>query len=358
MILVLINNLTMVTAFLFFTNLLLNRFKEQFPRYHAAYPYLAGLLHGGLGIGLMLLSSGAPGGFHLDMRALAIVSAVYMAGRFAGGIALVCILLGRFLLLDITNMAGLLAGMTMIITTYVLAALLLTYSHRKSFHRWLGIITGGMLMPCVVVYFAMPNPYLPSTLLVMLSYLAGGVFTYLLLTYLSRTNRSLHLLKEKASRDHLTGLYNSRAFDSIFEQKLQRTQQNREPFSLLMIDIDYFKSINDTYGHAAGDTVLSSFGELLLDFVRSSDQCARKGGEEFVVLLNHCRFEQAQQTAEHLRRLVEQHSFPLLNGKQLHITISIGIATFPAIEAEQLLEQADQALYRAKHEGRNRVCSI
>lgn len=358
MMLILINNLTMVTAFLFFTNLLLNRFKEKFPRYHAAYPYLAGLLHGVLGIGLMLLSSGAPGGFHLDMRALAIVSAVYMAGRFAGGIALVCILLGRFLLLDINNLAGLLAGTTMVATTYVLAALLFTYSHRKSFRRWLGIIAGGMLMPCVVVYFAVPNSELLGTLIVMLSYFAGGVFTYFLLTYLSRSNRSLHLLKEKASRDHLTGLYNSRAFESIMEQKLQRTGQTREPFSLLMIDIDYFKSINDTYGHGAGDTVLSIFGELLMDFVRSSDQCARKGGEEFVVLLNHCRFDQAQHMAEHLRKLVEQHAFPLLNGKQLHITISIGIATFPTTDAHMLLEQADQALYRAKREGRNRVCSM
>ncbi len=351
----LINNLTMVTTFLFFTNLLLNRFKDSFPQYSGIYPYLSGTMHGFLGIALMLLGVATSSGYHLDLRTLAIVSAVYMGGRKAGTIALLMILLARFLLLDLTNTIAILAGIVMITLSYALSALLLTQKHRKSIRRWLVIILCSMVTPCMMVYVTSPDSQLYGTVLVMLMYTAGGLFTYLLLTYLSRSNQSLYLLKEKASRDHLTGLYNPRAFEGIFEQKIQETEKTQESFSLLMLDIDHFKMINDTHGHSAGDAVLSCFGDLLHHAVRSSDYCARKGGEEFIVLLNGCDAEQARQTAEKLRNLIEQQEFQLPNGNLLKVTVSIGVSTYPLTRADLLIDQADRALYRAKREGRNRV---
>ncbi|WP_322907636.1 diguanylate cyclase [Paenibacillus campi] len=351
----LINNLTMVTTFLFFTNLLLNKFKDSFPQYSHLYPYVSGMLHGCLGVVLMLFGEATKDGFHLDLRTLAIISAVYMGGRAAGLIALLFILISRFWLLDLSNDVAIVAGSVMIVLSYVLSAWLLDRQHRKSIGRWSIIIGSSMVIPCIAAYFLSPIAEVYGTIMVIIMYTIGGLFTYLLLTHLSRSNRSLYLLKEKASRDHLTGLYNPRAFESIFEQKMMETEKTQEPFSLLMLDIDYFKTINDTYGHSAGDAVLVCFSELLHRSVRFSDHCARKGGEEFVVLLNGCGAEQASQTAEKLRRLVEEQQFTLANGERIQVTVSIGVSTYPLTEAQLLLEQADQALYRAKREGRNRV---
>ncbi len=351
----LINNLTMVTTFLFFTNLLLNKFKDTFPQYNHVYPYLSGVLHGFLGVGLMVLGSATSTGFHLDLRTFAIVSAVYMGGRRAGTIALFIILIARFFLLDMSNITAVLVGIAMILLSYGLSMLLLTPAYRKSFRRWLVIIVCSTVIPCMVVYFTSIKAQLYGTVLVAIMYTAGGLFTYWLLTYLSRSNQSLYLLKERASRDHLTGLYNARAFDSIFEQKMVEAEKTQEPFSLLMLDIDHFKMINDTYGHSAGDAVLECFGDLLHRSVRSSDYCARKGGEEFIVLLNQCDSEHARLAGEKLRRLVEEQDFELSEEVRLKVTVSIGISTFPTTQAQLLLDQADQALYRAKREGRNRV---
>ncbi|MFD1884651.1 GGDEF domain-containing protein [Paenibacillus wenxiniae] len=351
----LMNNLTMVTTFLFFTNLLLNKFKDNFPQYSKTYPYLSGILHGLLGVGLMLLSVATTTGFHLDLRILAIISAVYMGGRKAGTIALFIILLARFLLLDVTNIIAVLIGIMMILLSYTLSVWLLDRKHRKSIRRWLVIVVCSTVIPCLIAYVVSPERQLSDTFLVILMYTSGGLFTYLLLTHLSRSNQSLYLLKEKASRDYLTGLYNPRAFEGIFEEKIQEAEKTQEPFSLLMLDIDHFKMINDTHGHSAGDVVLSCFGNLLHRSVRSSDYCARKGGEEFIVLLNGCDAEQAKQTAEKLRKLIEQQEFQLPNGNLLKVTASIGVATYPLTCAELLIDQADRALYRAKREGRNRI---
>ncbi|WP_158523930.1 GGDEF domain-containing protein [Paenibacillus bovis] len=351
------NNLTLMTTFLFLCNLLLNKIQESFPQYSRTFPYITGLLLGLLGIGLMFFNVSAPGGFHLDLRVLAIISAVYMSGRLAGGISLIILLLARFLLLDTSNPAGLFIGTTMLILAFVLSSLLFDGKHNYSWRRWAIIVECSMVLPCIPIYLMYNGTIVLPFLLVMFVYTLGGLFTYLLLTYLSRSNRSIYLLKESASRDYLTGLHNPRAFEAIFEQKVLHAMRTHEPFALLMMDIDHFKSVNDTYGHSAGDAVLSEIGELLHHFVRSSDDCARKGGEEFVVLLHCCNHEQARQAGERLRQQIEQHVFPLPDGQQLRITASIGISVFPDRSAEELLDQADQELYRAKNEGRNRVCA-
>ncbi len=353
----LLNNLTLMTTFLFLCNLLLNKIQESFPRYSRTFPYITGVLLGLLGLGLMIFNVNAPGGFHLDLRVLAIISAVYMSGRLAGAISLIILLIGRFVLLDISNTAGLYAGIAMLILAFVLSGALFDGKHNHSWKRWAIVVGSSMILPGLPVYMTYDGNIMLPFLLVMFVYTLGGLFTYLLLTYLSRSNRSIYLLKESASRDYLTGLHNPRAFEAIFEQKVLHATRTGEPFALLMLDIDHFKSVNDTYGHSAGDAVLAGMGELLHHFVRSSDDCARKGGEEFVVLLHCCSYNQARQAGERLRQQIEQHVFLLPDGQQLRITASIGVSVFPDRSAEELLDEADQALYRAKHEGRNRVCA-
>ncbi|MBI2536605.1 MAG: diguanylate cyclase [Gemmatimonadetes bacterium] len=160
-----------------------------------------------------------------------------------------------------------------------------------------------------------------------------------------------------ASMDALTGCLNRRALIERLERELDRARRYGFPVSILMIDLDWFKAVNDTLGHLVGDAVLRQLGELLRREVRSVDLVARYGGEEFVVLLPNTATDGGISFAERLRIRVEQHDFT--SGlAPLPVTVSIGVATFPAAPGQtvdDLLAAADQALYRAKHDGRNLV---
>jgi diguanylate cyclase len=166
-------------------------------------------------------------------------------------------------------------------------------------------------------------------------------------------------LQIESTKDFLTGLNNVRNFDSLFNSAIRIAKENGERLSLLMIDIDFFKKVNDTYGHAEGDIVLRELGKILPKNCRSFDKVSRNGGEEFTVLLFDCPMLSALHTAERIRSSVENHPFILSDGTKIAITVSIGVACYPEItdEAEKLLEIADVALYTAKRTGRNKVCS-
>lgn len=154
--------------------------------------------------------------------------------------------------------------------------------------------------------------------------------------------------------DGLTGLYHHKFFVLRLGEELDRCRRYREGLSLVMLDIDFFKKVNDTYGHLGGDLVLTEIAALLKKCVRQSDISARYGGEEFALLLPYASLEQATQVGERIRAAVEATTF---NG--IAVTISIGIAFYSGEEEEvtreELIGAADQALYRAKDNGRNRV---
>ncbi len=165
-------------------------------------------------------------------------------------------------------------------------------------------------------------------------------------------------IKTIAIYDSLTNLYNRRYFEERLTGETQRAFYGGTSLSLIMIDIDHFKKINDTFGHTEGDKVLQEIASLLKNSVRKKDTVARYGGEEFVLILPEAGLEEATMIAERIRRLVEQT--PLTIGKvQMNITVSLGISNFPTHRAkskEELVKMADQALYEAKRAGRNRVC--
>lgn len=160
-----------------------------------------------------------------------------------------------------------------------------------------------------------------------------------------------------ATIDPLTGCLNRRALVESLEQELERARRYEFPVTVLMIDLDRFKAINDTRGHLVGDAVLRQLGDLLRREARSVDLVARYGGEEFVIVLPNTASPGGLTFAERLRARIAGHDFaPDL--EPLSLTVSIGVATFPAVggeSVEALLAAADQALYRAKHEGRNLV---
>lgn len=163
-------------------------------------------------------------------------------------------------------------------------------------------------------------------------------------------------LEQLATRDGLSGLYNHRTFYTLLEDEIIRARRYKHPFSLLMIDVDHFKLVNDTHGHQAGDAVLRGLSERLTDLVRDVDRVCRYGGEEMTVILPDT--DAALEMGERLRAAVEAKPFDIGAGQTIGITVSIGAASFPrnADEGQALVAAADAALYAAKKGGRNRVC--
>ena len=162
-------------------------------------------------------------------------------------------------------------------------------------------------------------------------------------------------MQQLALTDGLTGCVNRRSFEMQLERDLLMATRMRQPLSLIMLDIDHFKRVNDTYGHDAGDAALRFLADVLRDELRGLDTAARYGGEEFAVILPQAGLEGAMIVAERLRSRLETTEVPGIG----HITGSFGLATFPlhANSRDQLVGAADRALYEAKHAGRNRICT-
>ena len=171
-----------------------------------------------------------------------------------------------------------------------------------------------------------------------------------------RIERDAHTLEELATHDGLTGLYNHKTFYAFLDDEVERARRYQHPFSLLMIDIDHFKHVNDTYGHQAGDAILRGLSERLIEQVRTIDRVCRYGGEEITVILPDT--EAAFDVADRLRAAIEATPFDIGSGKAIGITVSIGLAACPhdADNGPALVAAADTALYAAKEGGRNRVC--
>lgn len=165
-------------------------------------------------------------------------------------------------------------------------------------------------------------------------------------------------LQEQAIRDPLTGLYNRRYLNETLERELARAKRGNYPVSLVMIDIDHFKKLNDTFGHTMGDSILQSFAKQLINQTRMEDTAYRFGGEEFLVFLPNVTPKSACEVAERWRRSFEE-AHAIHEGEKTNVTISCGIAGFPINGAtgEGLVTVADKALYQAKAMGRNRVAA-
>jgi two-component system cell cycle response regulator len=176
--------------------------------------------------------------------------------------------------------------------------------------------------------------------------------------YTERLRDNVQLSIEAAITDGLTGLYNRRYMESHLSTLVEQASGRNKPLTVLVLDIDYFKSINDTYGHDAGDDVLREFAIRVRKSIRGIDLACRYGGEEFVIVMPETDLAVAATVAERLRRRIATEPFPIEQGRNsIDVTISIGIAGLEGTEdtASNLLKRADQALYRAKRDGRNRV---
>jgi diguanylate cyclase (GGDEF)-like protein len=177
---------------------------------------------------------------------------------------------------------------------------------------------------------------------------------------LALSNLSLReTLHEQSIRDPLTGLHNRRFLEDTLIRELARAKRKTHALSIVLLDIDHFKRINDTFGHGAGDMVLRRLGLVLQAYVRESDIACRVGGEEFALLLPEGPLPIATQRAEDIRKAVSDMTLKHDDQDLGAVTVSLGVATFPdhGTTADALIRAADQVLYEAKRKGRNRVVS-
>jgi diguanylate cyclase (GGDEF)-like protein len=200
--------------------------------------------------------------------------------------------------------------------------------------------------------------HLGATLGAVIAVVLFGFFYWLVGRIGGQLERYEQALRERATHDGLTGLYNHRAFHALLAEETTRTDRFGRQCSLLMLDIDHFKRVNDTHGHEAGDAILKGLGALLARQARAIDRVCRYGGEEFTVILPETDARAAAGIAERLRAAIEREPFDIGGGERISITASIGVASYPSeVDSRaKLAAAADSALYAAKQAGRNRVC--
>lgn len=166
---------------------------------------------------------------------------------------------------------------------------------------------------------------------------------------LKEKNLELHRL---SITDKLTNIYNRIKLDEVMIEQLNLAERYNEKFSIMIIDIDYFKQVNDTFGHQVGDTTLIEISKILQENIRNTDTVGRWGGEEFIIICPHTDLEGIKQLANQIREKIEKHNFPVIKNK----TASFGISVYKDNDnAEKLINRADEALYKAKENGRNKV---
>ncbi len=170
--------------------------------------------------------------------------------------------------------------------------------------------------------------------------------------------QEIQTLNELVRTDGLTGLYNQRFFREALHRECERTQRSGEDFCLVLIDLDHFKKVNDSWGHEAGNVALKRTAKLIREIIRPTDLPCRYGGEEFAVLLPGTPLMISVQVAERIRSTIAGSEI-VIDNKTLTLTASFGVCAYQrnsVLSQEQLIETADQQLYRAKREGRNKVC--
>ncbi|SDY09353.1 GGDEF domain-containing protein [Salimicrobium album] len=292
----------------------------------------------------------------IDLRHIPLVLVTYYGGGIPSLVALLFIIIGRFFI-SFGESSLLAIIFIVLIALAALGARKLNRGRRVKI--FLSLTASNILFTMLILYLISDTgillPMIPSYWII--SYIAGFSSFYVI-EYARENQRMMIQFKAESSTDALTGLNNVRKFDQIFNSVSEEARKKDERLSFLFIDIDHFKSINDTYGHKEGDEVLIELGNLLKNAVRSFDIVSRNGGEEFTVILLDCPTDRAVQIGERIRESVENHSFLLTTGETISVTVSVGVACYGETtkSPEALLNDADEALYEAKRTGRNKVC--
>ncbi|OJE19533.1 diguanylate cyclase [Bacillus thuringiensis] len=287
----------------------------------------------------------------LDLRYLAVILAIIVGGPVASSITVTIILITR-----------------LIFTEYSLASELACYTILLS---GIGVIFIARIQTSITLKLVWLHVYCLSILIVpmyilfndisvvvlyLISSITTGYITFVSTNYVLQSNELFQKMKQYATIDALTGLGNVRQFDLVMNRHISNKNMKNDSLCLLLIDIDHFKYVNDTYGHPAGDEVLKQVGCILRETSQFPDLAFRKGGEEFALLIPNKGLAYGICMGEQIRTAVESHPFQLLDGTKIKITVSVGVSEYEG-SSEQFIQAADDALYYSKRNGRNKVSS-
>jgi diguanylate cyclase len=350
----LITNLAIVTAYLFLASqVIFKNIKFGTPA-SMLLKFKIGFVSGLLGIVLML-STVSFNGTILDFRQLAVLLAALFGGVYSAMITGLIIFLMRLFAFGSVSLPNFIAAINTIVISFSVGIIFsLHISYRM---KWVYSLVVCVVFTTIAFFLNLGADGLIPALLFICMMSIGGAVTAYFTHFLIKVKAHIQRMEEDISIDFLTGLNNYRTFDLIFNKTIKNALEKNEILSLLLLDIDYFKRVNDTFGHLNGDAVLKQVAELLKNTARSFDFISRNGGEEFSIILSNCSHKDALIIADQIILAFRRHSFILNDGTNIQITISIGVASLNENADDNIIEQADLALYRAKSNGRNQICS-
>lgn len=299
----------------------------------------------------------------VDLRYVPVMLIIMFIGVPQAVISAILIIISRFLFGVTTSAIGAMILMAILILGYIIInKFYKKYTIDQNLLRQslsfiiFSNIVFSIIISVLVKDFMVLTSLIPSYWIISI---IGGLISVFFVEYVLKTQYLLMKYEKESTTDFLTGLNNVRQFDAIWNTLISNATVKNERLSLLMIDIDHFKHVNDTFGHPIGDSILVELGQILKEASRSFDVVSRNGGEEFSVILPDCPNHQAIEIAERIRREVEIHNFHVSHKETIHITVSIGVATYPETvnDTNQIVDIADECLYKAKRTGRNKICA-
>ncbi|EEM19573.1 diguanylate cyclase [Bacillus tropicus] len=342
-------NTTIILSFIFIGGQLLRDkpLKEEFSFWQKC---VVGIFTGILSVLLMHFGVHI-GNIMLDLRYLAVILAIIIGGPIASSITVTIILITRLFLTEY-SLASELACYTIVL---IGVGIIFIWRMKASiFIRWIWFNVYSLSILIVPLSMLFKDMSIVALYLVCSS--VAAYITFISANYVLQSNELFQKMKQYATIDALTGLGNVRQFDLEMNRHISNKRTKNDSLCLLFIDIDHFKSVNDTYRHPAGDEVLKQIGCILREISPFPDLAFRKGGEEFALLIPQKGLAYGMHMGEQVRAAVEKHSFQLLDGTKIKITVSVGISVYEQ-SPEQFIQAADDALYYSKRNGRNQVSS-
>ncbi|HFK1762601.1 diguanylate cyclase [Bacillus wiedmannii] len=342
-------NTTLILSFIFVGGQILRDrpLKEEFSLWQKC---VVGMLTGILSVLLMHF------GVHiedimLDLRYLAVILAIIIGGPIASSITVTIILITRLFFTEY-SLASELACYSIVLIG--VGVVFIWRMKASIFTRWIWFNVYSLSILVVPLSILFKDMSIVALYVVCSS--VAAYITFISANYVLQSNELFQTMRQYATIDALTGLGNVRQFDLEMNRHIGSKLMKNDSLCLLLIDIDHFKCVNDTYGHPAGDEVLKQIGCILREISPFPDLSFRKGGEEFALLIPKKGLAYGMRTGEQVRTVVENHSFQLLNGTKIKITVSVGVSVYEE-SPEQFIQAADDALYYSKRNGRNQVSS-